>query len=263
MLGHGLRELVHLASLCEPADAKEDNGWRVDAWLMDEDAAQAAVDVYRALLLGDREEETRDLLAEQGIDLDALLLGPSSKADITRSDVTELVAAATVSARNGWDLESFHMPNVPKMARKKSDSGIDVMAVTLDPEATDDLGANERLLLVSVKHTVGNSTSSMRWKLEQSVGAELTPVYVAQQLRVLNGRLCAEGMPKKVADRVWRFVQLIWDDEKVDVIAVGFADPSLQDDFQHHIGLLPASDSKKYFRAVYVPGLPQLADRCP
>jgi hypothetical protein len=263
VLGHGLDELKHLASLCPPAKAQDTGGWSVDAWLMDDEATAAAVDVYRSVLLGDRDDETRDLLAEQGIDLDSLLVGPSSKDDITRSDVTELVAAATVSARNGWDLSTFHMPNVPKMARKKSDSGIDVMAVTLDAAATGGLTDDERLLLVSVKHTIDDSTSSMRWKLERSVGAELGPVYVAQQLRVLNGRLRQEGVPKDVAMRLWRFVQLIWDDEKVDIVAVGFADPSLVADFEHHIGLLPPTDSKKHFRAVYVPGLKDLAQLCP
>lgn len=264
MLPHGHAELVLLASHCETAPSVSTGGWIIDAWTMSEQAVEAAVEVYRAVLLGDRATQTRDLLAEQGIDLDALLMGDSSKDDITRSDVTELMAAASVAARNSWDPKLFHMPNVPKMARKKSDSGIDVMAAKLDANGGPTLGPEERLLFVSVKHSVDETTKGLRWKLERSVSEmDLTPAYVAQQLRVLKGRLQSEGVPENVAERVWQFIQHIWDEEKVDHVAVGVADFRMEADFEHHIGLLPATLSAKHFRAVYVPELRELASKCP
>lgn len=264
MLPHGHAELVLLASHCEAAPSFSASGWIIDAWTMSEPAVDAAVEVYRAILLGDRSTEARNLLAEQGIDLDALLMGDSSKDDITRSDVTELIAAASVAARNSWDPQLFHMPNVPKMARKKSDSGIDVMGVKLDANGGPVLGAGERLLFVSVKHSVSETTQGLRSKLALSVSdTDLTPAYVAQQLRVLKGRLQSEGVPENVADRVWQFIQHIWDEEKVDHVAVGVADILVKTDFDHHIGLLPATSTAKHFRAVHVPGLRELASRCP
>jgi len=264
MLPHGHAELAILASHCEAGVPVTNNGWVIDAWTMSEDAVDAAVEVYRAVLLGDRADATRDLLAEQGIDLDALLAGDSSKDDITRSDVTELMAAASVAARNGWDADLFHMPNVPKMARKKSDSGIDVMAAMLDPDGGPELGSEERLLFVSVKHSVAQSAQGLRYKLEKSVSdGDLTSAYVAQQLRVLNGRLKAEGIPVNVAERVWQFIQYIWDEDKVDHVAVGVADVLMKSDFEHHITLLPSISSAKHFRAIYVPELGKLASKCP
>lgn len=171
-------------------------------------------------------------------------------------------------ALDGADLDRMHMPNVPKMSRRKSDSGIDVFDITLDDLASpgDDLGAGDRLVVVSVKHSVDEaSVGGLRWKLVDSLsGRELTRAYMAAQLRVLHGRLCQEGMTGDVAERVYLFLRDFPDPMLVKMVAVGVVDVAAEDAIRHHVALLsPVSGAEHVFRAVLLPGLDELHTRCP
>lgn len=263
MLPHIKVALETLAAKCLQCGVDDHDGWSVDWWELDADSATAAVAVYSDLLRGGSTESVRGLLIERGIDLDAYLLGAESRDEITRSDLTELIAAASIVARDGWSPDGLHMPNVPKMARKKSDSGIDVMGVFLDAANEGFPEGDERLILVSVKHTVQGDTSQLRSSLLKSVTDDLSRPYLAAQFRVLSGRLMSEGATDEQAARVYLFLDVVEDGERVDLLAVGVADASVLGDFKQRVERLPRALPAKRFRGVVVPGLATIASRCP
>lgn len=256
-----------LSQRCSVTTAGEVNGWSVETWELGADDVDAAILVYEAVLAGGATDPVVALLAEQGIDIEVLLVDDeASKDDITRADVTELIAAASIVAVDGWKTDELHMPNVPKMSRRKSESGIDIFGIRLD-DAPDheDLGPDEALGVASVKHTVKDSAGAMRWKLASSLSdREMSKVYLTQQLRVLNGHLRQEGLSTGAAARVYLFLRDFPTAMGVHVVAVAVVDPNLRDDLAHHVTLLPQSPGgRRTFRQILVPGLSTLAARCP
>ena len=205
MLVHGREAVLTLAGRCQVQSRADVNGWHVDLWEMTEPDLDAAVYVYNEVLAGAATPTVLALLDEAGIDLKRYLNDQvGSKDDITRADLTELTAAASLVAAPGCDVDMMQMPNVPKMSRRKSESGFDITVVGL----RDDLGEEvelqdgERLIIASVKHSVGRSAGGMRWKLVESLTTELTHPYLSDQLRVLNGQLIREGHTKAFASRI-------------------------------------------------------------
>jgi len=267
MLAHGADEIVALAARCLIEQQHDVNGWHVDIWTMDDEDVDAAIAVYAAVLSGGATDPVLALLAEDGLDLNTYLYDEDQgKGDITRADVTELTAAASIVADPGCDIDLMHMPNVPKMSRRKSDSGFDIAIVNLKDQANaDDLEVGERLDVVSVKHTIDSSAGGMRWKLVDSLSdRELSHAYITTQLRVLNGRLRQEGRTKESAARIYYFLRGFPNSPSVGLFAVGVADPGLRDDLAHHVDLLPdAGNSERTFRMILLPGLRTLQDRCP
>jgi hypothetical protein len=267
MIVHGREELLELASQCEVQQLTDVNGWHVDRWDMDDGHVQAAVATYAAVLGGGATDPVLALLSEAGIDLDAFLIdADDSKEDITRADLTELAAAASLLAAPGYEIDMMRMPNVPKMSRRKSESGLDVTLVNLRDDLSDgvDLQDGEQLTIASVKHTVGGSAGGMRWKLVDSLSdAQLGHVYLASQLRVLNAQLRSEGQSAKCAARVYLFMRDFPRLGAVDLYAVGVTDPDLVDDLIHHVQRLPGiGKGKRTFRMIFLPGLRTVHDRC-
>ena len=126
----------------------------------------------------------------------------------------------------------------------------------VDPNQTD-LQGNERLTIASVKHTVGNSAGGMRWKLVDSLSdGELSHVYLAGQLRVLNAQLRTEGQSVQCAARVYLFMRDFPRLGAVNLYAVGVTDPDLTDDLIHHVQRLPVIGKEdRTFRMIFLPGL--------
>lgn len=265
MLTHGRDALLKLADKCAAMPLNPVMGWTCDTWLLDDDDVDIALEIYRELLSGDVTDEVTEILSEAGVDLDALLQAPDSGNDrITRSDITELIAAASLIGLDGWLADELHMPNVPKMARKKSDSGIDVLGVRLRPTPGNVLASDETLLIVSVKHSVDEeSTSGLRYKLVASLSDDITPPYLAAQLRVLNGKLQEQGTEKQVAAKVYLFIRPSADANK-SLVGVALVDPDLQSSLSDQLKYLPdANGQNRHFRSVFVPGLRDLHERCP
>jgi hypothetical protein len=265
MLVHGREAVLALARGCQIQRLSDVNGWHVDLWEMDEANVDAAVDAYNALLAGGATPAVLALLNETGLDLNRYLVEDESKEEITRADLTELTAAASLVAAPGCDVDTMQMPNVPKMARRKSDSGFDVSAVILRDELAEDvdLQDGERLTIASVKHTVGGSAGSMRWKLVYSLSSELTHQYVTTQLRVLNGKLRREGRTKAAASRIYYFIRDFPRPDIVNLFAIGVVDSDLKHDLTHHVELLPdIGKSERTFRMVVLPGLRTVHERC-
>jgi hypothetical protein len=268
MLSHGRSEVVALANRCRVAQLDDVNGWQVDLWRMHANDVDVAIAIYAAVLKGEATDPIGALLEEEGIDLTALLADEGrGKDDVTRSDLTELTAAASLVAVPGCDVDLMHMPNVPKMSRRKSDSGIDIMVAALDDETegSDGVHGSDHLTIASVKHTVSaTSAGGMRRSLGTSLSsAELSAAYLAAQLRVLNARLRQEGMDRDRASRVYLFLRDFPDPGRVDLFAMGVVAPDLEADLLHHITLLPETDRQNHtFRVILMPGLRDVHERC-
>src|SRR5262252_347270 len=132
MLTHGRDELIALAERCVIDHLGEVNGWNVDSWDMENMDVEAAIKVYAAVLTGGATDPVIALLATSGLDLtEALNDVAHSRDEITRSDLTELTAAASMIAEPGCNIDYMYMPNVPKMSRRKSDSGVDIFVTLL------------------------------------------------------------------------------------------------------------------------------------
>ena len=114
MISHGRDEILALASRADIATLADVNGWHVDVWHLDNADVDASIDLYTAVLEGGATDPVVALLADSGLDLEALLLDDEkSREEITRSDMTELIAAASLVAEPGCDIDKMQMPNVP------------------------------------------------------------------------------------------------------------------------------------------------------
>jgi len=268
MLAHGRDALLTLAGRSRIQALNDVNGWHVDTWEMDEAAVDAAVDVYAAVLAGGATDAVLALLGETGLDLNKYLIDEDEdKEDITRADLTELTAAASLAAVPGYDVDMMRMPNVPKMSRRKSESGLDITVISLRDDLADDvdLQDGERLTIVSVKHSVSGSAGGMRWKLVDSLSErELSHPYMTSQLRVLNGQLLQEGHTRTSAARIYYFMRDFPRHDAVSLFAVGVVDPDLKDNLAHHVELLPdVGKSDRTFRMILLPGIRTVHERCP
>ena len=163
MIVHGRDEILALAQRANIVGLADTNGWHVDAWRMNDADVDASIRVYAAVLGGGATDPVIALLADSELDLEALLLDEEqSKEEITRSDLTEMIAAASLVAVPGCAIDKMLMPNVPKMSRRKSDSGIDIFVADIREDASDDddLSDDEYLTIASVKHTIDDSTKA-------------------------------------------------------------------------------------------------------
>lgn len=265
VLPHGQAELRALADLCAVDDGEVRGGWHLDRWRLGDEEVSAVAEVYAAVLSADTiDAEISDILLDEGIDLTELLLAQDDrKDDTTRADAVELAAAASLLAVNEWPDDTLHMPNVPKMARKKSDSGIDVTAVKLVDSAAAELVEDERLFLASVKHSIDPDARGLRYKLVKSVKEDLGAGYMAGQLRVLHGNLVREGMARHVATRIFQFMRHLNSGDRVTIHAVAAIDSDAEVSFESDLAHLPALPGREIgFRIALIPDLPNLHLRC-
>lgn len=260
MLPHARSELKALAKHSNVTSLTNVNGWGIQQWQMTAADVDRVVAAYQALLTGgDLDDELDALLGEMQI----VPFGPAATSDqhqkLVRADAMELAGAATLLAVEGFTVDDLHMPNVPKMAGKKSDSGIDVIGVELDPLATGEPATGERLVICSVKHTVGAYASGMRSKLEASVVDDLSAPYLYRQLTTLHGRMIQAGFPAGAAKRVLYFLRNTLNHPLVRIVCVAAATPAPQCNLPQQPALLDAAaGSDMHFRMIYVPDLPNL-----
>lgn len=217
-------ELQSLADKCIVQPRPGENGWSADLWDLGVQNVDSLVDVYRALLLPADLQELVQPLIEDGLDLQALFFKPeASTAEIVRSDMTELAAAASMIAVEHVFVDHIHCPNVPKGSQRQSTSGIDLLGVTVDQDNHGaDVSERDVLFIGSVKHTI-HDPKDLRRKLVKSVTTELTTSYLAQQMRVLLGQLELVGI------RAPRFMRIIApnrfpDTAHVRILAVAVVD---------------------------------------
>ncbi|SDU17841.1 hypothetical protein [Jiangella alkaliphila] len=262
MIPHARDEIKMIAQHSRVVALDTAQGWNIQQWALDDDDIVRAVAAYQALLRVDLNEELDQLLADMGVDR----LGPPATSDqhakVMRADAIELVAAATVVAVDDVDIDDMHMPNVPKMAVQKSDSGIDIIAVELDPDASSDIGPGDRLVLVSVKHTVSRRAGGMRGKLEKSVTDELPAPYIHRQLTTVHGRLLQAGVNPNVAQRIFFFLRETLSNPRVRVVCIAAAAPTPHCNLADQPAQLAQTNMPDaHFRMLLVPNLATLHER--
>ena len=270
MLPHGTAELAVLAGQCVVTSLNTINGWDVDVWDMSPAEVDAAVDVYNAVHAAGTtaQDPVITKLASKGIDVMSLLAAPGQGLDlVTRSDVAEYAAAASVIATDGFTDQTMLMPNIPKMARRKSDSGVDVFDIKLDgaqPGTSTALVAGEQLGLASVKHTTAEHASPLRLDVQNSISHkhELSRSYLMAQLRFVHGRLVAEGMAHDKAMRAFLFMDDFPDPAHVGLYGIAVVDPKLREDMVDQMQNLPTVSGGHKFRIITFPDLEHVQDKC-
>lgn len=271
MLPHGTAELAVLAGQCVVTSLGTINGWHVDVWDMSTTDVDRAVDTYNAVHAAGTtaQDQVVTKLAGKGIDVMKLLAAPGQGLDlVTRSDVAEYAAAASVIATDGFTDHTMQMPNIPKMARRKSDSGVDVLDIKLDPAqpgASPTLVVGEQLGLASVKHTTTDHASPLRLNVQNSISHkhELSQSYLMAQLRFVHGRLVAEGVAHDQATRTFLFMDNFPDPAHVGLYGIAVVNPKLRHDMVDQMQNLPTVTGGYKFRIITFPDLENVQDRCP
>ena len=253
--------LPRLCDQCRLRSLDDVKGWEVDAWEFTDQALQELADAYKTLLILDFEAYA-EILREDGIDLNALLMDEGSAKDtITRSDMTELAAAAALVVAEGASTEAIFMPNVPKGSRGGSCPGMDVMAAVLSDDPGDDLSLaeGERVYVCSVKHTISDP-GDMRYKLVDSLGSGgLSQAYLANQLRILQGRLQERRITCR---RILLAVRPEAAGHNLFLMAVGAVDAGQRDELQRQMGFLPEkTPGHRRFRQMLISDIARLHER--
>ena len=267
MLVHCVDELRALAGSCSLEVGPTINGWTTDIWRMSHADVTIAIDAYTSLLQSGiaQDDEISTLLIAAGLDVSSLLMGSGEGTEkITRGDLCELVLAASLIGE-GADPDRMVMPNVPKMSRRKSDSGIDIFEALTDAVDTGaDLLAHERLGLTSVKHSIQADTSDIRYKLAASLSeSELNPGYVMSQLRWLAGQMEASGWSPSQARRLFLFSRDFPPEDHVTLIAGAVVDSANEAHILEQLHQLPmVANRRAHFRVVTFPGLTTAHERC-
>jgi hypothetical protein len=200
LIAHVSSELRAIADACNFQERAQQHGWSVDCWCLTTEDTDLIRSAYRALLTPGVLADALSLLVEDGVDVSHVFVGAGGAdedqlARVTRADMIELAAAATLLAREGVAESTIVMPNVPKRTRAHSAPGIDVLGAIFDTGGnTSSLNPSDRLFVVSVKHSIGDP-GSLRYGLAQSLSQDaLTLPYVAAQLRVFHGQLQERGI---------------------------------------------------------------------
>jgi hypothetical protein len=265
MLVHGQTQMAALAERCWTRGVWTVGAWSVDRWELDEDDVDLVAALYEAQLLSDLDQEMINLVVSEGVNLGSLLRDSDNSNDvITRSDMTELAAAASLMEINGWPSETMHMPNVPKMSRRKSESGLDILAATLSVELSSELDDDDHLFIGSVKHSIDDRARGLRNKLVKSMTDELSRVYVGTQLRVLHGELKKQGFDQVRLNRLYGFLSELDNDDHVTIHGIAAIDASYSDGFEMELETtLPHVDREFELRILSVPRIALLHTRCP
>jgi hypothetical protein len=250
-------QLVALAEFCEFEELTQAGNWTVDRWHLSQDAIDKLAELYEELIQP-ASNQVEALLQADGVDLSSLLADEEHADDtLTRSDMTELAAAASAIASHDLNVEFAVLPNMPKGSRSASSQGIDVLATAFDPQNSDEpLTDYEWLLVCSVKHTVANG-SDMRAKLDASL--RITLPYLTAQVRVLHGRLVERGIE---SDRVYLFLGDFPDGSHLRILGVGCADADRSGQFLRSLARFKGAPFKGgHIRCLVIDGIERLHER--
>jgi hypothetical protein len=250
-------ELESLSGTLTIATGSSVMGWTVDSLELDDIGLKALGRTYQALIVPDLPADVVKELEKDGLPCKKLFYGEAADNTTTRSDMTELAAAASLIAANGVSVKQLHLPNIPKGSRKQSAPGIDVIAALVDITSTGStLGAGERLIICSVKHTIVD-VSDLRYQLAMSVDEkDLSIPYLFSQLRVVLGRLEDRGID---ASRLALALRNFPDAAFVSIIAVGAADSTQSLLLAQQLKNLPQKNvPTHHFRQMLVPNISAL-----
>lgn len=260
MLPRLVPHLERLGSDMRGAPLGTIRGWIASELVLTEEQIQLACDAYRTCLIPNVPEEIRAAFAADGESIDQFLLAQDESDDtLTRSDITELVAAALIMKSEGIHGSYVEMPNVPKRSRGSSEHGADYVALRLSAEGSPtEWGPGDMLFVGSVKHTTVNP-DDMRRKLVSSLGkARMPRRKLRGEMRVLVDQLSRSGIDARKG-----FLALLSfpDPKRVTLVAVGVVAPVYRDPFVANLDKLPTHVGGRRVVAVVIENLDQLHRR--
>jgi hypothetical protein len=253
--------LAPIVPHCNLAREPEINGWSIDVWDLTPSAVDALVESYLALIIPESTQDVASILERDGVDLEALLRDEDEARDtVTRSDMTELAAAASILVRDGSPIEGMWLPNVPKGERSSSHPGIDVMVAHVNLSAnTLELGPDEHVTVCSVKHTVADAADVRRKLVKSLAPSELSVTYLCAQLRLLIGRLDERGYR---CPRLYLVLAPEHRERHLQLVAVAAVDAPLRQDLETQLENLPTpTGALHHFQRLVIPGLNDLHAR--
>lgn len=252
--------LQGLANECVIESVEYINGWRVEIWDLTDEAKNKLVNSYRMVIFPDI-GDVLNAITEEGIAISRIFLEPDAASPtITRADMVELLAAASMIAVDGAPLHTLMIACVPKASRGFSARGLDIASIHLVSNNIDDpISDGDILFIGSAKHSIAENEGDLRRKLVDSVSdTSLSVRYLGPQLRVLEGRLRQRGID---ARRIYGFLRLIplLDSRHVRIVAVGAVDRDRKSQVRDQMRHLNNSEPLlRTMRLATVPSLSQL-----
>jgi hypothetical protein len=258
-----LNEAARLAELEQLPTA---GGWSADLWTFGPAATAELIAGYLALLEAATDDKVIATLAAQGVSINHLLHEPTvgDRPMVTRSDLSELAAAATIIGGDGYDPDHLYMSNVPKGSRRRSEVGIDLVYVALNPDGPDMLGDDEGVHMTSVKHTLDGPVGALRRQVVESLpeSETCTIQYVGTQLRVLEARI-AERHPHINAQRIFLSILGLRHPPYTYRTGVPVVDTKRRREMADEGAHLPPVDTNRHhFRVIALDDLAELHAQC-
>ncbi len=271
-LAHVSGGLNRLASLCVVVSQDPVSGWTLDTWELTFQDLDALVDLYHDLIVPDISSDVLSIIESAGVDLSALFYdeppadAPEKRIDnanrVTRADMVELAAAASLIAVEGLSTEMILMPNVPKGSRRQSAPGIDVMGVVLNPAAdVRSFSDDEKVVICSVKHSL-EDCGDLRRKLVDSLSdGQLSAPYILQQLRVLHGRLQERHIDAEKIFLILSFTP-VSESSHVHLVGVGAVDITKRNEMDEESLNFPSLGPRaRHLRRLFFPQISKLHER--
>lgn len=235
------------------------NGWAACETILTNEQVDLACAAYRECLVPPVPDPIRRAFEADGEPIEQFLLAEEeSDETLTRSDITELVAAASLMNSDNVDGRFIELPNVPKRSRAVSEHGTDFVALRLSTtDAQTAWGPEDMLFVGSVKHTTADP-DDLRRKLVASIGKGMPRRRLRGEVRVLVDQLSRSGIDARRA-----FVALLSfpDPTRVTLIGVAVVAPAHHESLVAGFEKLPAHKGGRRILAVVVEDLGQLHAR--
>lgn len=232
------------------------NGWAASETLLTAEQVDLACAAYRECLVPVIPEPIRRAFEADGEPIEQFLLAEEESDDtLTRSDITELVAAASLMSSDSIDGRFIELPNVPKRSRAVSEHGADFVAVRLSTMETEaPWGPEDMLFVGSVKHTTADP-DDLRRKLVTSLGKGMPRRKLRGEVRVLVDQLSRSGID---ARRTYAALLSFPDPTRVTLVGVGVVAPTHHESLIAGLQKLPVNKGARRILAVVVEDLEQL-----
>lgn len=251
-------KLSQLAEACDTVAYPPIAGWTIDSWTLSPDAITRLRRVYVELINPTLEEELIAELRHGGIDVDELFSDAARARDVvTRADMTELAAGASLLEVERVPASHLELSNVPKRSRAASEHGLDCIGFLWIGDDTDARWrSGEQLYLCSVKHTVADP-DDLRAKLVESLEPKkLSHSYVLAELRVFVSRLDERGIR---ARRAYLALADYPNSTRITLMGIGAVGPAHNSAFLEGLRRLPpAHPARKHVRVLVIDGLDHL-----
>ena len=231
-------------------------GWAASETVLTNEQIDLACAAYKECLVPLVPEAIRQAFEADGEPIEEFLLAEEESDDtLTRSDITELVGAASLMNSDGIEGRFIELPNVPKRSRAVSEHGADFVGLLLSTtEAQTPWGPGDMLFVGSVKHTTVDP-DDLRRKLVASLGKGMPRRKLRGEVRVLVDQLSRSGID---ARRAYAALLSFPDPMRVTLVGVAVVAPAHHESLVAGFEKLPAHKGARRILAVVVEDLEQL-----